>query len=149
MTYQPYTAGGRTIYEKKRIRMVLSTNFYQVTSTIETSDGEDAVLAVGVTDFGKGQVTEDPKTGMLSVLEQISEKDGSIVSVVMADPEAISGFVSYDKDRLVLLNVKSGTPVTYYVGAAWNGDTRFEPLEWKWSQYMNRVSWDSLEKLYK
>ena len=149
VSYQPYTAGGRTIYEKKRIRMVLSTNFYQVTSTVETSDGGDAVLAVGVTDFGKGQVTQDPEAGMLSVLEQISEKDGSIVSAVIADPKTINSFASYDKDRLVLLNVKSGVPVTYYVGAAWSGDTRFEPLEWKWSQYMNRVSWNALEKLYK
>lgn len=149
VSYQPYLAGGRTIYEKKRIRMVLSTNFYQVTSTVETSDGKDAVLAVGVTDFGKGQVTQDSEAGMLSVIEKISEKDGSIVSAVIADPKAISSFESFGKDRLVLLNVKSGEPVTYYIGAAWDGDSRFEPIEWKWSQYMNGVSWDLLEDLYK
>ena len=149
ISYQPYTAGGRTIYEKKRIRMVLSTNFYQVTSTIETSDGKDAVLAVGVTDFGKGKLTQDAAAGTLTLIEKISEKDGSIVSAVIADPKAIGSFASYGKDRLVLLNVKSGEPVTYYVGAAWDGDSRFEPIEWKWSQYMNGVSWNILEELYK
>jgi hypothetical protein len=149
ISYQPYTAGGRTIYEKKRIRMVLSTNFYQVTSTIETSDGEDAVLAVGITDFGKGKLTQDADAGMLTLIEEISEKDGAIVSAVIADPKAIDSFASYGKDRLVLLNVKSGEPVTYYVGAAWDGDSRFEPIEWKWSQYMNGVSWNILEELYK
>ena len=149
ISYQPYTAGGRTIYEKKRIRMVLSTNFYQVTSTIETSDGEDAVLAVGVTDFGNGKLSQDAEAGMLTLIEKISEKDGSIVSSVIADPKAVNSFASYGKDRLVLLNVKSGEPVTYYVGAAWDGDSRFEPIEWKWSQYMNGVSWNILEELYK
>ena len=149
VSYQPYTAGGRTIYEKKRIRMVLSTNFYQVTSTIETSDGKDALLAVGVTDFGNGQVTQNTEAGMLTVIEKISDKNGSIVSSVIADPKAVSSFESYGKDRLVLLNVKSGEPVTYYIGAAWDGDSRFEPIEWKWSQYMNGVSWNILEELYK
>ena len=149
ISYQPYMAAGRTIYEKKRIRMVLSTNFYQVTSTIETSDGEDAVLAVGVTDFGKSVMTQDAEAGMLTLIEQISEKNGAIVSAVIADPERINNFVSYGKDRLVLMNVKSGEPVTYYIGAAWDGDSRFEPIEWKWSQYMNGVSWTVLEDLYK
>ena len=149
ISYQPYMAAGRTIYEKKRIRMVLSTNFYQVTSTIETSDGEDAVLAVGVTDFGKSVMTQDAEAGMLTLIEQISEKNGAIVSAVIADPERINNFVSYGKDRLVLMNVKSGEPVTYYIGAAWDGDSRFEPIEWKWSQYMNGVSWTVLEHLYK
>ena len=149
VSYQPYTAGGRTIYEKKRIRMVLSTNFYQVTSTIETSDGKDALLAVGVTDFGNGQVTQNTEAGMLTVIEKISDKNGSIVSSVIADPKAVSSFESYGKDRLVLLNVKSGEPVTYYIGAAWDGDSRFEPIEWKWSQYMNGVSWNILQELYK
>ena len=129
--------------------MVLSTNFYQVTSTIETSDGEDAVLAVGVTDFGNGKLSQDAEAGMLTLIEKISEKDGSIVSSVIADPKAVNSFASYGKDRLVLLNVKSGEPVTYYVGAAWDGDSRFEPIEWKWSQYMNGVSWNILEELYK
>lgn len=149
ISYQPYMAAGRTIYEKKRIRMVLSTNFYQVTSTIETSDGEDAVLAVGVTDFGKSVMTQDAEAGMLTLIEQISEKNGAIVSAVIADPERVNNFVSYGKDRLVLMNVKSGEPVTYYIGAAWDGDSRFEPIEWKWSQYMNGVSWNILEELYK
>ena len=149
ISYQPYTAGNRTIYEKKRIRMVLATNFYQVTSTIETSDGEDATLAVGITDFGKAAVTEDAQAGLLTVIEKISEKDGNIVGSVIADPTLISGFASYGKDRLVLLNVKSGESVTYYVGAAWDGDSRFEPIEWKWSQYMNGVSWNMLEELYR
>ena len=45
--------------------------------------------------------------------------------------------------------VKSGEPVTYYIGAAWDGDSRFEPIEWKWSQYMNGVSWNILQELYK
>ncbi len=148
VTYQPYKAGDVTIYEKKRIKMVLNTNFYQVTSTIETSDGSDAQLAVGVVDFGKGRVVENAESGLLSVMEQISEKDGEIVSAVIAKPDSVKEFASFGKDRLVVMPVKSGEPVTYYVGAAWSKDPRFEPLDWKWGQYMIGVSYESLTNLY-
>ena len=149
LTYQPYEADGRMIYEKKRIRMVLSTYFYQVTSTIETSDGKDAVLAVGLTDFGAAEVSQDASKGMLSLIEEISEKDGSIGCAVVASPQKVNGFAQSGKDRLLLLNVKSGEPVTYYVGAGWSQDTRFDPFLYKWPKVIATTTYDSLEALYR
>jgi hypothetical protein len=54
---------------------------------------------------------------MLSLVEEISEKDGSIGCAVFADSAKVKGFAQSGKDRLILLDVKSGEPVTYYVGA--------------------------------
>lgn len=149
LTYQPYNAGGCVIYEKKRIKMVLGTYFYQVTSTIETSDGSDAVLAVGLTDFGAAQVEQIPSKGGLSLMEKIGEKDGSIGCAVFASPEDVKGYAEVGKDKLILLNVKSGEPITYYVGAGWSGDERLDSFSYKWPIVIESTTYDSLNILYK
>lgn len=148
ISYQPYEADGRMIYEKKRIRMVLSTHFYQVTSTIETSDGSDATLAVGLTDFGAAQVEKSAEKGKLSLIEKISDKDGSIGCAVFVDPFDVKGFAESGKDRLILLGVKSGEPVTYYVGAGWSKDTRFDPFSSKWPILVKGTTYDKLQTIY-
>jgi hypothetical protein len=149
ISYQPYEVDGKMIYEKKRIRMVLSSHFYQVTSTIETSDGSDATLAVGLTDFGAAEVETDVQKGMLSLVENISDKDGSIGCAVFADPANVKGFDQSGKDRLILLDVKSGEPVTYYVGAGWSKDTRFDPFVYKWPRLIKATAFDELQTIYK
>jgi hypothetical protein len=100
-------------------------------------------------DFGSGRVTEDPANGMLTVMEKISDKDGEIVSSIIAEPSAVKEFTQVGKDRLVIIPVKSGEPVTYYVGAGWSKDPRFDPFEYKWGQYMIGVSYESLRGIYK
>lgn len=149
ISYQPYEADGKMIYEKKRIKMVLSTHFYQVTSTIETSDGSDATLAVGLTDFGAAKVETDAQKGMLSLVEKISEKDGSIGCAVFADSAKVKGFAQSGKDRLILLDVKSGEPVTYYVGAGWSQDTRFDPFASKWPRLIKGTTYNDLQVIYR
>ena len=67
--------------------------------------------------------------GKLSLIEKISDKDGSIGCAVFVDPVDVKGFAESGKDRLILLGVKSGEPVTYYVGAGWSKDTRFDPSQ--------------------
>lgn len=149
ITYQPYEVDGKMIYEKKRIKMVLSTHFYQVTSTLETSDGSNATLAVGLTDFGSAEVETDAHKGMLSLVEKISDKDGSIGCAVFADSAKVKGFARSGKDRLILLDVKSGVPVTYYIGAGWSKDTRFDPFANKWPRLIKGTTYDNLQVIYR
>lgn len=149
LSYQPYEVDGRMIYEKKRIRMVLGTYFYEVTSTVETSDGKPAVLAVGLTDFGAAKLEQNAEKGILALTEEISEKDGSIGGAVVADPKCVKGFADSGKDRLILLNVNSGEPVTYYVGAGWSKDTRFDPFSIKWPRLIEKITYDKLQAIYR
>ena len=149
LSYQPYEVDGRMIYEKKRIRMVLGAYFYEVTSTVETSDGKPAVLAVGLTDFGAAKLEQNAEKGILALTEEISEKDGSIGGAVVADPKCVKGFADSGKDRLILLNVNSGEPVTYYVGAGWSKDTRFDPFSIKWPRLIEKITYDKLQAIYR
>lgn len=148
LTYQPYQAAGVTIYEQKTIRMVRGTNFYQVEHTIETSDGSDAMLAVGLTNYGKAQLLRDKNRGLLSLKEHISDKDGDIGTMVVANPAQLQGFGTVVQDELAIIRVRSGQPTTYYVGAGWSGDPRFDPWG-KWDEQIGRASYDRLNTIYK
>lgn len=147
MSYHPYLANGLIVYEKKRIRMINGTNFYQVTSTFETENGEDIVVAVGITNFGKANVSSNKHVGCLSMIEEMSVKDGILATAVFANPSQILDFGTVAKDELVLLNVKSKQPFTYYVGAGWSGDVRFSPFI-KWNEMLNGQSWERLNCFY-
>ncbi len=133
MTFQPYKAGDETIYETRRITMEPGSSFYDVTSTIVTESGNDVLLAVGLSDFGKASVTTDLPLGVLSLVETLDGGHGTIASAVVADPWNVSGFAESGIDRLMLLNVRSGKPVTYKVGAAWEGDFRYDGIKEKWT----------------
>lgn len=148
LTYLPYKAGEETIYETKRIRMVLGTHFYEVTSTIRTESGNDAVLAVGITDFGNASVERNEQKVMLSLDENISEKDGNIGCAVFASSDDLAGFAKDGNDELLLLKVKSGTPVRYYVGTGWSKDLRFDPYRSKWPGIIKKTTYNSLNEIY-
>ena len=148
VAYPPYEAGDEVIRETKRIRMVLGTYFFQVTSTVTTESGRDAVLAIGLTDFGHADVGTDPDRGLLCLQERISEADGSIGCAVIADPSRTAGFATAGKDRLLLLKLRSGEPVTYYVGAGWSRDLRFDPFASKWPRMLKKLDFEKLNLLY-
>lgn len=147
MSYYPYQTNKVTVYEKKRIRMVNGTNYFQVTSTFETENNEDLIVAVGVTNLGKAEVQKDKSTGRLSLIENISEKDGYLATALFADPTQICDFKAIEKDELILLKVKSNQPFTYYVGAGWSGDPRFTPSI-KLNEMFNGYSWERLNSVY-
>ena len=148
VSYQPYMADNVTIYEQKTIRMVNGTNFYQVEQTIETSDGSDALLAVGLSNYGKAQIQREPSRGLLSLKEHISDKDGDIGTMVVANAAQLQDFETIGQDELVIIRVSSRQPVTYYVGAGWSGDPRFNPFS-KWDEQIGRASFERLNTIYK
>jgi len=133
LDYAPYEAFGRTIQEEKRIEMICGTSFYKVSHTIVTSDGKDAVLGVGIGDFGSPEilVAED---GKLFVSEKVHHKtrvgigshdqdceyfDSEIGGAVIANPSSSAGTAVCGHNQLQLIKVPSGQTVTYYVGADW------------------------------
>lgn len=147
LSYLPYRVNGVTVYEKKKIRMVMGTNFFQVESTFETDHSEDLVVAVGITGFGSPAISQNKETGTLSVVEQISKKDGMLGTAVFADPAQIAGFEKAGNDHVVLLNVKSNQPFIYYAGAGWSGNPKFISFG-KWQDMVDDQSWEKLNNFY-
>lgn len=147
LDYQPYKAGTQTIYESKVISMVNGMPFYRVSQTIETSDGKDVLLAVGLTDFGKAIVEKKQSLGLLSLIETVSDKDGQIGTCVVADPAKTDGYQKVENEEYLILRVKNREPIVYYVGAGWSGDPRLQPFS-KWNENIRGVSYDKLNSIY-
>lgn len=166
LEYEPYQAGSVTVTEHKRIDMILGTPFFKITSTLETSDSSDVILAVGLTDFGAAQVLcLSKEDGMVSLDERLTVPDSTvhpcgyrewtsetaIFSAVVADPARIVDIVHGQKDMLVLQRVQSGKPVVTYAGAVWNqqyvqGGQRVSAAVF--SSIVEKSNWMCLNKQY-
>lgn len=165
LDYQPYAVADDMIYESKRIEMVCGTSFYKVSHTLESESGKDIMLAVGFTSFENPTVAKGQ--GTLSVVtkaildegvvvngdaEQIPMKDIIVMGGIVADPAAQTGYASTDTDELLLIKVKSGEPVVYYVGCAWNGQEYYHGWSHnprRWPAYMAENSWETLNGIYR
>ncbi|MEO4794627.1 DUF4861 family protein [Bacteroides uniformis] len=165
LQYQPFEVGGVTVYDTKRIEMVLGTNYYKVTQTVESSNGEDLVLAVGLSTFGNEEVKVRKDKGLVSVVEEIAVPEGSVAynldneemtsltlhSAIVADPSSVMDIRKIGSNEVVLLKVRSNEPVVYYVGAGWSGqmyDSRFRGTTAYWNSVVTNTSWAELNKLY-
>ena len=147
ISYQPYKVSKDVICQRKRIRMLLGTAFYQVTETVETESGSSVQLGVGLTDFGAAKVTADKERGLMALQEAI-EHHGEMGCAVFADPSRVSGTMSVDGDHFLILDMQSGASVTYYVGAAWEKDVRWTVFNKKWPKTVSRQSWNKLDDFY-
>lgn len=164
--FDPVEVGGRTLTESKRIEMVCGTSFYKVTETVTTSDGKDAVLAIGLTTFGDTEII-DAAEGKLFTVDNIEHKKPvgigtsnkgvglhktCIGSAVVVNPAELAGYADCGPDKLVLVNVKSGEPVTYYVGATWsqqqNSGQKMGGAGF-WKNTAATTTWEGLDGFYK
>lgn len=165
LQYQPFEAGGVTFYDTKRIEMVLGTNYYKVTQTVESSNGEDLVLAVGLSTFGNEEVKIQKEKGLVSIVEELAAPEGAVIynldnekmttltlhSAIVANPSAVMDITKIGSNEVVLLKVRSNQPVVYYVGAGWTGqmyDSRFRGTTAYWNSVVTNTSWAELNEIY-
>jgi len=148
LRFDPWNADGIKVSEQKMISMVNGTNFFKVTSTIKAEGNEDMIIGIGLTTFGNPIIKKDAGKGLLLGWEKIDKVHGSLGTAVIVDPKQFEGFAASGNDQFILVRVKQGTPFTYYVGAAWDGNKLFKEGK-DWSNYVFVASgWDRLNKLY-
>jgi hypothetical protein len=148
LTFEPWDVGGVTFVEEKRVRMRNGTNFFQVTSTYRANRPE-FIVAVGLSTFGRPALRQNAAAGRLDCWETIKAEHGALGSAIVADPGRIAGFGESGAERFLLVRVKSGEPVDYFVGAAWDGNHRFRS-EQHWRDYLDAEgTWPALTAVYR
>ena len=165
LSYPPFEADGETYTETKRIEMVNETSFYRVTHTLTTASGKDAVLAVGLQCFGSEEVKCSEDAGKLFSFEQIAHQtpvgagtrqklplyESDFGEAVVARPRDVAGFAQDGPNHLLLLRIRSGEPVVYYVGASYgfqqNSGQQHGTLK-SWEKSYEASDWASLEAFY-
>lgn len=137
LQFEPWEIDGFRVSERKEIRMKLGTNFFQVTSTFDTDAKGPLTIGVGISFAEKPQVIQRKETGSLILWESYAPQNGELGTAVLVNPAQVTGFEAHQKDQYVLLTVRAGEPVTYYVGAGWTRSGQFRSKE-DWLSYIDQ-----------
>lgn len=136
LTFDPWTIDGFTVSERKVISMKMGTNLFKVVSTFDTDYKGSLTAAIGISFADKPDVLPNLKTGTLTLWESYQPTNGELGTSVIANPALVKGFASYQKDQFMLVNVRAGQPITYYVGAGWTKNPHVKSKQ-DWLTYVN------------
>lgn len=131
------SAGRFRVWERKVISLKMGTNLFKVVSTFDTDYKGPLTVGIGISFLDTPEVLANQENGTLTLWESYLPKNGELGTSVVADPTVIQGFTSYQKDQFMLVNVKAGQPITYYVGAGWTKNAHFKSKQ-DWLTYLNR-----------
>jgi len=123
------------VSEKKIISLKIGTNFCKVTSTFTSVSKEPLTIALGISYTEKPEVLSDAKKGVLTLWESFQPNNGELGTTVVVKPSEIKEFSEYEKEKYVLVNAKSGKPITYYVGTGWSKASQFKTKQ-EWLNYV-------------
>lgn len=141
--YDAWQAGPRWVTESKRFIVDAGRNLDEIVSTFTVQKDAAIVVAVGIgkpSDAKVTKVTRDEKGRFLSVWQTYPKGGSSIGCGIVLPPDAeFAGFAEDDQNYLVLAKVKSGTPLRYYAGAAWDRSGDFADVA-AWEAYLSAFS---------
>ena len=136
LVFDPWEVDGFRVSERKVISMKMGTNLFKVVSTFDTEYKGPLTAAVGISFAGKPDVLPNPKNGTLTLWESYLPKNGELGTTVITDPATVQGVKAYQNDQFMLVNVKAGQPITYYVGAGWTKNPHVKSKQ-DWLTYID------------
>ncbi|MGO4377101.1 DUF4861 family protein [Pseudoduganella sp. RAF53_2] len=133
VTYETWDGGGVAVSETKRISLDAGQQFDRVTSVFQFGKPE-LTVAVGVNKTpsdkdqdAKVEVANDAASG--AVLQWVQQKSKGDFGTAIAIANGSTSFAQDDKNSLLLVKVKSGEPLHYLMGAAWNRATDIKRMD--------------------
>jgi hypothetical protein len=129
INYAAWTvAGGRKVWESRRITFNAGSSLYRATSTIFSDDPSPLAVGIGVArrSGDGGELTRDKRRAILAYWQPPDPDHGSIAVGLLINPGEFQGFEAMSDDYLAVVKVTPSRPFTYYAGAAWSkrGDVR-------------------------
>jgi len=133
VTYDTWDGGGVAVSETKRISLDAGQQFDRVTSVFQFGKPE-LTVAVGVNKTpsdkdqdAKVEAANDAASG--AVLQWVQQKSKGDFGTAIAIANGSTSFAQDDKNSLLLAKVKSGEPLHYLMGAAWNRATDIKRMD--------------------
>jgi len=139
LDYKTWNVPGIKIEELKNIELSMGTNFFKVTSILKSEQDTDLTIAIGLSTFGKPEVTRNEQLGALTVWENMDTTNGSLGTAVLVNKNDFAGFANYEGDEYILVKVKTNIPFVYYAGAGWERNKNFS----KSADWINYVKLES------
>lgn len=145
VVYPAIVTADDSIVLSETISMKLSSYYYKAEVSAVTESGCAVTLAAGLTTFGAPYIRRDEARCCLSIIENIKEIGEDIGSSIVARKTDFKGFASFGKDEIVLLDIPHGSSASFYAGAAWSRDTRFDPFSQRWVRITDEAKFEYFE----
>jgi rhamnogalacturonyl hydrolase YesR len=136
LNFESWDVDGIKVSEKKVISMKMGDNFFKVVSTFQTESKLSLTVGIGIAYVKNPEIFTDTKKGTLTIWESYLPQNGELGTSIIVKPSDFKDFVNYEKEKYLLVNVESGKPITYYVGAGWNKAPQFKTKQ-DWLDYVN------------
>jgi len=122
----------RTVRETRTCSLPVGSSFTRMTSTLRSDSEAPLTVGIGIARRKPAAlasaIKRDAGAGLLSVWGPPAP-EGSIGIAIKVDPACVTGFAQDADNYLILVTVQPGAPLTYYVGAAWDGGLDFADEE--------------------
>ena len=141
LTYAPWEAGNLTVSEIKRISMAAGSNLFKVESTFTIEGAPTATVAVGIVRRGDaGELSHGDN--WVSYAEPDHPRNGQTYCAAIVPINAM--FKETKEHGLLLAEVESGKPFTYYAGAGWSKGLDFKNNE-AWLEHLKQEAADRIQ----
>jgi rhamnogalacturonyl hydrolase YesR len=139
LTYAPWEAGERKVWETKRITLEAGSNLNRIESTLESDKPGELIVGIGITTRKGGGSREwmEPSKGILAYWEPPHPEHGSIGCGVIVDPSRLADVKWTSGHLLALVKVEPGKPLVYHAGAGWSKSGDFKDAD-AWFEYLKR-----------
>ena len=126
------------------IRMKQGSYYYRACVTAQTASGKGVTLAAGLTGFGAPEIRRSEVHASLNLVETIESIGEKVGSSLVADKLCFRGFATFGSDELVLMDLPAGGSAQFFAGAAWSGDSRFDPFRRRWPRITDEATFDTI-----
>lgn len=144
LKYDPWTGGGITMSETKRITIDAGQNLYKAESIFRSANNGDIPYAIGVVKRPgmRGTESRDKTWAWLSGWGPVAPKNGGhgeLGTAVMIPRSSLKDWKEINDHYLAIASTKSGVPVVHYIGAGWTASGDF-PTPQSWWAYLDNFA---------
>ena len=141
LRYDPWSGGGVTISEVKRVTIDAGSNLYKAESFFRSASGGAIPYAIGLVKRPgmRGTESREKKWAWLSGWGPVAPKNGGhgeLGTAVLIQRETLSNWKETGDHYLAIATAQSGRPAIHYIGAGWTASGDF-PTPQSWWAYLD------------
>lgn len=136
LRYDPWTGGGLTVSETKRVIINAGQNLYGAESIFRSNGNVDIPYAIGLVKRPgmRGTESKDKSWAWLAGWGPVAPRNGGhgeLGTAVLIPRDRLEAWKETDNHYLAISSAKSGVPVVHYIGAGWTASGDFHtPQSW-------------------
>jgi pectinesterase len=144
LSYDPWSGGGLTITEVKRITIDAGANLYKAESRFETPGGGDIPYAIGLVKRPgmRGIESKDKSWAWITGWGPVAPKNGGhgeLGTAILIQRDKLTDWKETGDHYLAIGKAKSGVPAVHYIGAGWTAGGDF-PTPQSWWAYLDNYA---------